>query len=624
MERDQDQQVVFSRRAFVAGIGVTGLMAVLGSRLAWLQLMQGDVYKTQAEQNRINLKMLTPPRGQIVDRFGVPLAINVQDFRVLLIPERVDNVEQALSRINKYVPIDEKQVATILRQAKTSPRFMPLQVRNNLSWDQVSAVEFNMPDLPGVMVEDGEIRNYPYREATAHVIGYVGRVSEKDIEANEKDAMLKLPGLQIGKNGIEKSYDQILRGSPGKSETEVNVHGRQVRQLSVDPPTSGERLMISIDAELQRYVQQRLSLDRSGSAIIMDVHTGAVYALASHPGFDPNVFARGVTAPEWEELLSDETKPLNNKAISGLYPPGSTFKMITALAGLEAGLINQHSSVSCPGHYDYGNTRFHCWKKGGHGSVNLGKALAESCDTYFYKLSTQLGVDRIAEMSRRFGLGTKLDIELPEEKAGLVPDVAWKKKARSEPWHPGETIVASIGQGYIQTTPLQLTTMVSRLVNGGVAVKPWIADHIGDGAVKHPEWKSLDIKPANLAIIREGMDHVLMPGGTAWSSRITEPGMEMGGKTGTSQVKRISKAERAAGISQNDLPWHLRHHALFVGYAPLHAPRYACCVVVEHGGGGSSAAAPIARDIMLEVQRRNPANVKLTPVATPEDQGQKP
>lgn len=609
MERDQDQQQVFSRRAFVAGIGVTGLMAVLGSRLAWLQLMQGEEYKTLAESNRINLKMLAPPRGQIVDRFGVPLAINVQDFRVLMIAEQADNVEKALARVGKYVPLDEKSVVNILREIKRNPRFVPVQVKNNLSWEQVADIEMNIPDLPGVLVEDGEIRNYPYREATSHVIGYVGRVSES--EMTEKDPMLKLPGFQIGKNGIEKAYDSILRGTPGKSETEVNVHGRPVRQLSINAPKAGDRLMISIDAELQSYVQQRLSVDRSGSAIIMDVQTGAVYALASHPGFDPNVFARGVTVPEWEELLSDETKPLNNKAITGQYPPGSTFKMITALAGLEAGIINEHWSVSCPGHYNFGNTVFHCWKKGGHGTVNLTKALAESCDTYFYKLSTQLGIAKIAEMARRFGMGSKTEIELPEEKAGLIPDEKWKRGARGEGWHPGETIVASIGQGYIQTTPLQLTTMVARLVNGGFAVKPWIADHVGEGAVKHPEWPSLNIKPQNLQLIRNGMDHVLMPGGTAWSSRITEAGMEMGGKTGTSQVKRISKAERAAGIKQTDLPWHLRHHALFVGYAPLHAPRYACCVVVEHGGGGSAAAAPIAKDIMLEVQRRNPANIKM-------------
>lgn len=619
MERDQDQQLVFSRRAFVAGIGVTGLMAVLGGRLAWLQLLQGDAYKTLAESNRINLKMLAPPRGQIVDRFGVPLAINTQDFRVLIVPEQVDNLEKAIARVAKFVPIDEVDVKRVLKEVKRNARFVPVQVRNNLSWEQVATIEFNIPDLPGVMVEDGEIRNYPYRDATSHVIGYVGRVSESELK--DEDPMLKLPGFQIGKNGIEKAYDKELRGIPGKSETEVNVHGRQVRQLSINPPKSGERLMISIDAELQRYVQQRLSLQRSGAAIIMDVHTGAVYALASHPGFDPNVFARGVTAPEWEELLSDETKPLNNKAITGLYPPGSTFKMITGLAGLEAGIINQHWGASCPGHYDMGSARFHCWKKGGHGTVSLVKALAESCDTYFYKLSTQLGVDRIAEMARRFGLGTKLDIELPEEKAGLVPDQKWKRAARGEQWHPGETVVAAIGQGYIQVTPLQLVTMTSRLVNGGFAVKPWIADHIGDGAPRHPKWDSMGIKPQNLQIIREGMDHVLMPGGTAWSSRITEPGMEMGGKTGTSQVKRITKQERAAGIRQEDLPWHLRHHALFVGYAPLHAPRYACAVIVEHGGGGSAAAAPIAKDIMLEVQRRNPAGDKPSQAPAQQKQG---
>lgn len=605
----ENDQLLFSRRALLAGVGVGALMTVLGGRLAWLQLLQGDKYKTLAENNRINLKMLLPPRGVIVDRFGVPLAINVQDFRVMIVPEQVDNVEKAIMRLSKYIPIEDRDIRRAVRDVKRNPRFVPVQVRNNLSWEQVAALEFNIPDLPGVSVEDGEIRNYPYREATSHIIGYVGRVSEGEIKASD-DPLLKQPGFQMGKNGIEKAFDLDLRGIPGKSETEVNVHGRQVRQLAVTASKPGNQLVLSIDAELQRFVQQRLSTDKSASAVIMDVHTGAVYALASHPGFDPNVFARGVSAPEWEELLMDETKPLNNKAITGLYPPGSTFKMVTGLAGLETGLMNEHWGVHCPGHYDLGNTRFHCWKKGGHGSVNLVKALAESCDTYFYKMASVIGVDKIAVMSRRLGLGTKLGIELPEEKGGLVPDQAWKRKTYNEIWHPGETIVAAIGQGYIQTTPLQLVTMVSRLVNGGFAVKPWIADHIGPDAPRHPTWESIGIDPAHLAMIRTGMERVLMPGGTAYASRIVETGLEMGGKTGTSQVKRITKAERAAGIKQDDLPWHLRHHALFVGYAPLAAPRYACAVVVEHGGGGSAAAAPIAKDIMLEVQHRDPARSK--------------
>ena len=610
MERENDRFDSFSRRALIIGAGQGLILASLAGRLAWLQIAEGEKYKTLAENNRINIKIIPPMRGQITDRFGIPLAYNVQDFQLVVTPEQVDNIESALNDLRKYVAISDMDIKRVLRDVKRNPRYMPTQVRKNLSWDEVAKIEVNLPYLPGMSVQSAEIRNYPHKDATAHLIGYVGRVAENDMT---DDKLLRMPGFQIGKNGLERYFEDQLRGAPGKAEVEVNVHGREVRQLSKTPSVTGDKIVLSIDAELQRFVQQRLATERSASAIVMDVQTGGIFALASYPSFDPNSFTGGISTMEWEQLLDDETHPLTNKIISGQYPPGSTFKMVTGLAALEAGVIDRNWSASCPGYYEFGGHRFHCWKHGGHGTVNMVGALAGSCDVFFYKLSSIVGIDRIAAMARRLGLGEKLDIGLPEEKAGLVPDTKWKRKARKEQWHPGETIVASIGQGYMQATPLQLATMTARIANGGLAVMPWLAGAIGGKMTHTNPWDNLGFNPENLALIQRGMISVMQPGGTAYASRITDPGLEMAGKTGTSQVKRITMAERAAGVkSQDQVPWQYRHHALFVGYAPVAAPRYAICVVVEHGGGGSAAAAPIAKDIMLECERRDPASKKMS------------
>ncbi len=605
MERDQDKIDKFTRRAFVVG-GLQGLaLAALGLRLSWLQVVEGEKYRTLAENNRINVRIIPPSRGQIVDRFGVPLATNLQNFQVLVTPEQVESLEKTLRDLQKYIAIDEPTIKKALRQAKKNQTYVPVEIRDKLNWDEVSQVELNLAKLPGVSIQAGDLRSYPYKEATGHIVGYVGRVSEQDMNG---DPLLSMPGFQVGKSGIEKTYEQVLQGQPGKAEVEVNVHGRAVRELNRKASMQGERLILSIDAEFQRFVQQRLSTERSAAAVVMDAQTGAVYALANHPSFDPNTFAGGISAMDWEQLRDDPAHPLNNKVAGGLYPPGSTFKICTALAGLEAGVIDEHTTAFCPGHFDLGNNRFHCWKKEGHGTVNLQHALAQSCDTFFYKMALGVGIDKIAEMARRLGIGSNLDFDLPETKAGVVPDTNWKKKQADKIWHPGETINACIGQGYMLASPLQLATMTARIVNGGKMVKPWLAGYSGDKKIYTENSDMMGVNPKHLDLIRSGMESVMLPGGTAVASRIKEAGFEMGGKTGTSQVKRISKAERAQGVRrQEDFPWHLRHHALFIGYAPVSDPRYVCAVIVEHGGSGSGAAAPIAHDIMLEVQKRNPA-----------------
>lgn len=596
----------FTRRALLIGAMQGGLMTVLAGRLAWLQVVEGHRYKTLAENNRINVKLLAPSRGLILDRYGVALAENSQNFRALVVPEQTTNLEQVLNNVARLIPLKEGTVQTVLKTAKKSPRFASLEIRDNLSWDEVATIEVNLPDLPGVSIDVGEVRYYPLGEAVAHMIGYVGAVDKADQTTD--DPLLRMPGFKIGKTGLEKVLDGELRGRAGAAEVEVNVVGREVRELSRKPGEPGRNVTLTIDSELQDYVRERLSVQRSASAVIMDAKTGAVYAMASVPSFDPNEFSRGLTPETWNRLLADPGVPLNNKAIGGQYPPGSTYKMVTAMAGLESGAITPGRRVFCPGHFNMGDTRFHCWKQGGHGSVDLVTALAQSCDTYFYQVALDIGIDKIGEMANRFGLGVMLDTGLAEERKGLIPTQAWKRSHLGQPWHRGETVVASIGQGYVQATPLQLAVMTARLVNGGHAVMPQLTAMIGDVPVEKKEWPSMGFNPAHLAIVRDGMEHVVMyPRGTAYGSRITVEGMEMAGKTGTSQVRRITKEQRALGIKNEDLPWNHRHHALFVGYAPYNDPRYVVSVVVEHGGGGSAVAAPIAKDLILMAQQRNPA-----------------
>ncbi|MFA5592604.1 MAG: penicillin-binding protein 2 [Micavibrio sp.] len=609
MEKHSDRTRDFSRRAFVVGLVQGGAIAILGGRLAWLQLVEGNRYKTLAERNRINLKMVAPARGEIVDRFGVPFAYNNQNFRVVIIPEQTDNLEESLEALKKLVRVSDAEIEKVKELARRSRSFTPLEVTRNLKWEEVATVEVNIPNLPGMAIDAGEERHYPFGDATAHIIGYVGTASKQDQEKDD-DPLLTLPNFQVGKSGVERTLDKALRGKAGSSQVEVNVIGREVRELNSAQSEDGKRVVLSIDAELQRYAQQRLVGERSASAVVMDVHSGEIYALASFPAFDPNDFTGGISHERYEELRSDIRLPLINKAVAGQYPPGSTFKMVTALAALEAGVITEHTTCFCPGHYNFGNTRFHCWKARGHGTMNLVSALAESCDTYFYKLSTDLGIRRIADMAHRLGLGETYGMELQEERAGLVPDEDWKRRRFSQPWHPGETVIASIGQGYMLTTPLQLAVMTARIVNGGKAVKPWLAGYAGRERIAPDGWKDIGLNPRHLELVMRGMNQVVNDGrGTAYGSRIREAGLApMGGKTGTAQVKRITKQERAMGIKNEDLPWHLRHHALFVGYAPNDNPRYACSVVVEHGVGGSRVAAPVARDLLTMTLQRDPAS----------------
>ncbi|MAZ76288.1 MAG: penicillin-binding protein 2 [Micavibrio sp.] len=604
MDKNFDRSKSFTRRAFVVGAVQGGMLAVLGGRLAWLQLVEGQKYKTLADKNRINVKMTLPSRGEIVDRFGVPLAINNQNFRVMVIPEQSKDLDKALKMLSQYIDLDEKQIQKIIKQSKKAASFVPLEVTDNLTWNDVAKIEVHLPDLPGINIDVGEVRSYPLAEATAHIVGYVGSVTQNDLEKDPAH-ILKLPDFKIGKTGLEKSFEEEIRGEEGTSHMEVNVRGREVRELNSEKSFEGERLTLSIDAETQRFTQNRLSQERSASAIVMNAHTGAVYALSSYPSFDPNLFVNGIGVDRYQEILNNPQFPFNNKAISGQYPPGSTFKMITALAALRSGVATSKTLVNCTGSYEYGSDIFYCWKRGGHKYVSMESALMKSCDTYFYKLSTEIGIDKMVETAREFGLGETYDFDLGGERQGLLPDKEWKMATLGQKWRPGETIVSSIGQGYISATPLQLAVMTSRLVNGGKAVKPWMVGYVGDKKVNQENWPSMNVNQRHLKIIKRGMDRAVDDEkGTAYSSQIEEKKWRMGGKTGTAQVKRITKKQRMSGERSGDDNWNYRHHALFVGYAPLNNPKYVVSTVIEHGGSGSGTAAPLARDLLRFVQER--------------------
>lgn len=627
MHRDSERHKLFSRRAAILIGGKAMLLSGLVARMYYLQVIEADRYRTLAEDNRISLRLLPPPRGHIIDRFGVAMADNQQNYRVLLNAEDAPDIEATLDVLGRIISISPAERRRILREVKHNRRFVPTTVRDNLDWQEVAKIEVNAPDLPGINIDVGQSRNYPNGPETAHVLGYVAAVSPKEVTG---DPLLELPGFRIGKAGIEKVYDLQLRGTGGSSQVEVNAFGHVIRELSRQDGQAGEQVALTIDLELQKMASRRFG-NLSGAIVVMDIHNGDILTLVSTPAFDPNAFNKGLGNEEWTRLTSDPKSPLTNKAITGQFSPGSTFKMIVLLAALEKGIMRPENRIFCTGEMKLGDAIFHCWKKGGHGWMDAFNGVMQSCDVYFYETALRTGVDRIAAMAKRFGFGNVLGIDLPGEKPGLVPSREWKKKTLDAPWQKGETVLIGIGQGYLLTTPLQLVVMAARLGNGGFKVTPRLTrprfgsgpdvfDAIAEGERKRtPAFESMGLMPAHLELVRRAMEGVVNnPLGTAFKARIKNKGWEMAGKTGTVQVRRISKAEREEGVKKNkDLPWRQRDHAMFVGFAPIDKPRYAISVVVEHGGGGSSVAAPIARDILAEAQRRNSARPGILPDGGP-------
>ncbi len=589
-----------SRRALLMSGAMTAMVAALGTRLRYLQVEQSDEFKLLAEENRINIRLVPPRRGLIQDRNGRTLAGNEQNYRVVITREDAGDVETILARLSRLIPMKPEDLERTRTDLERNSAFVPVTVADRLSWDDFSKVALNGPALPGVTPEVGLSRVYPLVEDFAHIVGYVGPVSEKDIEnLPNPDPVLQIPKFQIGKIGVERWLEDDLRGSAGNKRVEVNSVGRLMREIGRVEGVPGSDIRLTIDADIQNFVQARLG-EESAAAVVMDVTNGDLIAIASSPSFDPNLFVRGISHGDYDGLMSNDHRPLANKTVQGVYPPGSTFKMVTALAALDAGVIDINTTTRCPGYLEFGGRRFHCWKRAGHGTVDLARSLAESCDVYYYDIAQKVGIDKIAEMGKRLGLGIRHDLPMSAISEGNMPNKAWKQERHKAEWRIGDTINAAIGQGYVLASPLQLAVMTARIATGR-AVVPRLVRMIDGQETPVADVPALGVDTAALGQIREGMGNVMnSKKGTAYSSRITDATKTFAGKTGTSQVRNISTAERANGvISNDDLPWERRDHALFVGFAPVDAPRYAVSVVVEHGGGGSAAAAPIARDIIL-------------------------
>jgi penicillin-binding protein 2 len=608
MSGNPEKSKVFTRRSILIGGAQIGLFSLLAGRLYYLQIVEGQDYRQMAEENRINLRIIAPSRGRILDRSGALLALNDQTYRVVLLPEQVENLDELLNILSKYVVIEETDRKRIERDMQNRSGFNAIVVRDTLTRDQMDVIAVHIPEMPGVDIDSGEVRSYPYGETTAHILGYVGTVSQSEIDTDEDDDndVLNVPGFRIGKNGVEKQYEMQMRGEPGDVELEVNAHGRVVRELNRHDPTAGKDLTLALDVGLQQFMQQRLAREEGAAAVVMDIYSGEILALASQPSFDPNLFTFGISQEDWKNLNTDIHSPLLNKVITGVYAPGSTFKPVVAMAALEADIVDPEAKVFCPGFYEFGGHMFHCWKHGGHGHVNMVEAITGSCDTYFYDLGHRVGIDKIQAMAQRFGMGQKLGIDLPHERTGLVPGRVWKETTHHQPWEQGETLVAAIGQGYLLTSPLQLAVMAARIANNGLAVVPHVAQKVGTQSVAPQVWPAMGFNARHLDVVRRGMTDVInSPSGTAYAARITEPGLEMAGKTGTAQVRHISEAEHEEGVAKNEtLPWKERDHALFAGFAPIGDPKYAVAVIVEHGGSGAHVAVPIARDILIECQTK--------------------
>ncbi|WP_416884399.1 penicillin-binding protein 2 [Marivita sp.] len=590
-----------SRRGLFLGGVQLAFAGALGLRMQHLQVDQADEFRLLAEENRINIRLIPPTRGQIFDRNGVIIAGNEPSYRITMVKEDAGNVDEVIARLSALVELDEDELNRALTEMQRSAPFLPVTVAERVTWDDISRVAVNAPALPGVTPEVGLSRIYPRRGDFAHVVGYVGPVSERDLARYETpDPVLRIPRFQIGKVGIEARHEEVLRGRAGAKRVEVNAVGRVMRELDRREGIPGADMQLTVDTKLQSYIQARLG-EESASVVVMDVNNGDLLGIASSPSYDPNKFVRGISVADFGELRDNDHRPLASKTVQDAYPPGSTFKMVTVLAALDAGVVAPDETVWCPGHMEVGGRRFHCWKRAGHGHMNLEQSLRESCDVYYYDLALKVGIERIAETARRLGLGQAFGIGMSAVTEGLVPNMDWKQRERGSSWVIGDTVNASIGQGFVLSSPLQLAVMTARLATGK-EVTPRLVRRIGDTETAETGGAELGFNENHLRQIRRAMYAVTNNRrGTAYGSRIIDETVRMAGKTGTSQVRNITAAERARGVTRNeDLPWNRRDHALFVNYAPYEAPKIAVSVVVEHGGGGSAAAAPIARDVTLQ------------------------
>ena len=600
---DQSDNVIklnsINRRMFILGVAKVIILGGIISRLFFLQIKENKKYLTLSDKNRIREWKLPPVRGNFIDYFGNTIAGNFEAYQLHLIPEQVENFKYTINRVKNILELSDKKFQKILKKQKEIKPWETLIVADNLSWENFSKINNNLYDLNGVKPIISISRSYPYKENYTHILGYVSQANEEDISSNENIKEKFVQGLKVGKIGLEKTFETDLIGSNSIERYEVNAYGRRISKLDFQQGNQGKTIKLSVDTEVQKLANELL-IGRAGSICVMDIFTGHIIAMHSSPSFDPNAFVFGISQDEWQLIRNNPMKPLVNKSLSGNYSPGSTIKPIVALSALENEIVSPKFTVHCKGHKSplelYGQT-YHCWKKEGHGYVNMREAMKQSCDTYFYEVSRRLGVDKLSETAKNFGLGKKVFGDLfGNEKNGLIPNTLWKKNALGRNWLLGETIITGIGQGYIQTTPIQLCLMTAQIANGGHKIYPKL---VVDKKIKEEDkFISLIKNRNNIKIIQEAMFASTNERfGTSYKSRIDDPKYQFAGKTGTAQVKRISKRERELDLELEQIPYKDRDHALYVAYGPYINPRYALSIIVEHGGSGSKAAAPIAKKL---------------------------
>ena len=587
-----------NRRMFITGSFKFFIMIGIVSRLFFLQVKENKKYLTLSDKNRIREWKLAPVRGEFHDYFGNVIAGNFEAYQLHVIPEQVEDFRYVIFRLKDLLELSDREFRKIMKKKNEIKPWETLIVSDNLDWQKFSKINNHLYDLNGVKPVISISRNYPYSENFTHLIGYVSQANQKDIENVQSIQKNFVPGLKVGKVGLEKSFEDKLIGSNDIERYEVNAYGRRISQLEFQKGKKGETLRLTIDTEVQKLTTELLK-DKAGSICVMDIYTGEIIAMNSSPSFDPNLFVFGISKDDWQLIRNNPLKPLVNKTLQGNYSPGSTIKPIVALSALENGIINTNFTVKCTGKTEmYGQT-YHCWKKKGHGFVSLRNAMKQSCDTYFYEIARKLGVDKLSQTAKKFGLGEKVFGNLFDiEKKGLVPNTQWKKNALGQGWLLGETMITGIGQGYIQTTPIQLCLMTAQIANGGYKIYPQL---IAGQQIKNQEiekFSPLYDNPRNIWIIQDAMfgstNEVM---GTSYRSRIDDPKYQFAGKTGTSQVKKITEQERELDLKTFEIPYEQRDHALYVAFGPYKNPRYALSILIEHGGNGSTTAAPMAKKL---------------------------
>ena len=609
---DQSDNVIklnsINRRVFILAAAKVIILGGIISRLFFLQVKENKKYLTLSDKNRIREWKLPPIRGDFKDFFGNTIAGNFEAYQLHLIPEQVENFRYTINRIKNILELSDNQFKRIIKKQKEIKPWETLIIADNLNWENFSKINNNLYDLNGVKPIISISRNYPYKENYTHILGYVSQANENDILSNEIVKEKFVQGLKVGKIGLEKTFENDLIGSNSIERYEVNAYGRRISQLAYQQGEKGKSIKLTVDTEVQKLTNKLLA-ERSGSICVIDIFTGHVIAMQSSPSFDPNAFVFGISQDEWQLIRNDPMKPLLNKSISGNYSPGSTIKPIVALSALENDIINTKFTINCKGHKHplelYGQT-YHCWKKEGHGYVDMREAMKQSCDSYFYEVARRLGVDKLSETAKQFGLGAKVfDGLFSNEKNGLVPSTFWKKNALGSNWLLGETIITGIGQGYIQTTPIQLCLMTAQIANGGYKLYPkLLVENSKDE--KKDKFVPLVKNPKNIKFIQDAIfSSTNEIRGTSYRSRIDNPKYQFAGKTGTAQVKRITERDRELDLKTSEIPYEERDHALYVAFGPYKNPRYAISILIEHGGSGGKVAAPLANTLFKKIIDRH-------------------